>query len=71
MGRWFGSPVSARSSLKPGVSGEPLRAWKMKPTCQSWVITRTMPLPIPGLSSTELRLNRCRRSLLHGPVAGP
>ena len=49
-GPLIGSPVSAVSPSTPGVIGEPLRAWKMKPTCQSFVIRLDEAEPIPGLT---------------------
>ena len=46
-GRWVARPVSDRLPVVAGVSGDPLRAWKTVPICQSSVSVRRNPLPTP------------------------
>src|ERR1041385_5277714 len=61
-------PISVLFVCTPGVTLDPLRAWTIKPSCQSFVASRTILLLVsPGLMSTDDRLNRCRRSFTHGP----
>src|SRR5206468_558367 len=67
IGRWLFRPVSAVFPVVDGVSGWPLRAWTIRPSCQLRVTTLRMPWPSPGLMSTVERLKMCGRSASHGP----
>ena len=51
-------PVSASPPSTAGVIGAPLRATRMKPTCQSFVITSMIPEPSPGRDRDRRRVEQ-------------